>query len=98
MAKIDPLLKVMVENEASDLHLTSEALPRMRVHGKLAPLPDTKPIPKEGLKSIIFEILHKRHCDIWERERDVDLSYAIQGLARFRVNVSSPRNLWKASA
>ena len=91
MPKIDPILKVMVQNKASDLHLTAGALPRMRVHGKLAPLPNTKPIPKEGLMGILFEIMSKRHREIWERDRDVDLAYALPGIARFRVNVFEER-------
>ena len=91
MAKIDAILKVMVQNKASDLHLTSGALPRMRVHGKLDPLPNTKPIPKEGLMGILFEIMSKRHREIWERDHDADLAYALPGVARFRVNVFEER-------
>jgi len=87
MARIDSILKVMIQNKASDLHLTSGALPRMRVHGKLDPLPNTKPIPKEGLTGILYEIMQKRHQEIYERDRDVDLAYALPGVARFRVNV-----------
>ncbi len=91
MAKIDPMLKVMVQNSASDLHLTAGTLPRMRIHGKLAPLPNTKPVPVEGLQKILFEVMQDRHIEIWKRDRDVDLAYSIPTVARFRVNVFEER-------
>lgn len=91
MSKIDPLLKAMVQNKASDLHLTSETVPRMRIHGRLVALPKANVISSEALKGIIYEILQKHQQERWEREKEVDLAYAISGVARFRVNVFDER-------
>jgi len=91
MARVDGLLKIMVQNKASDLHLTSGTVPRMRVHGRLAPLPQAKVMSKDALKTLLFEIMPPRHQSIYEQERDADLAYAVPGLARFRVNVFEER-------
>jgi len=91
MPKIDALLKAMVQNKASDLHITSDTVPRMRIHGRLMALPKANVISRDSLKAIIYEILQKHQQEKWEKEREVDLAYAISGVARFRVNVFDER-------
>ena len=85
---IDDLLERAVESGASDLHLVPGAPPTMRVHGDLTPLGAEKVMPDET-RSLLYRILSTEQQKQLEVNRQLDFSYGVLGLARFRVNVHS---------
>ncbi len=85
MAKIDALFKMLQEQGASDLHLSSGNPPIFRLHGEIVRL-NFKSLTNEDLKSILFEILTEPQRAQFEEKKDLDFAYAVPGLARFRGN------------
>ncbi len=90
MAKIDELFKIMVEQGASDLHLSAGAPPILRLHGDMHPL-ETPPYTNDQVQALIFEILTEKHRKEFATNWELDCSYTIAGLGRFRVNVFMQR-------
>ena len=86
MSKLDELLRKVVEVEASDLHLKADNPPIMRVHGDLQRL-DEPPISTEVHQEMLLAILNPERRERLMNFKECDLSYAIPGLARFRVNM-----------
>ena len=85
MAKIDALFRMMKEQGASDLHLSSGAPPIFRLHGEMSRL-NFKTLTHDELKLILYEILSEKQIAEFEASRDLDFAYAIPDLARFRGN------------
>lgn len=86
MPKIDSFFKFMVENKASDLHISSGTPPKFRIDGSIASL-DFKSLTHDEAKFLIYEILTDKTREHFDKTGDTDFSYAIEGLARFRGNV-----------
>ena len=86
MAKIDALFKMMQQQGASDLHISTGAPPILRLHGEMARIksPD---LTNEQVKALLFEILDEEQVETFEATRDLDFAYSIEGLARFRGNI-----------
>ncbi len=82
----DELLSEMVAHDASDLHLAVGSQPMMRVHGQLEPLPDTEKLTPETTRTLVYGILSTEQQKHLETKRQIDFSYSVPGLARFRVN------------
>lgn len=80
------LLKLSIQKKASDLHLTENSPPVLRIDGKLV-LTDEKPLTREELKKFIYGILSDNQKEKFERDRELDFSLALEGMERFRVNV-----------
>src|SRR5262249_35187439 len=91
MARIDDLLKQMKLQGASDLHLTSRSAPYIRIHGEMVKL-NYKDVTPETCQSLIFEILNEKQKELFTEEWDLDLSYPLAGVGRFRVNVFMQRH------
>ena len=90
MATLPELLKATVEMQGSDLHLTTNAPPVVRVHGKLVPLklpPLTAPETKQLAYSVCTDAQKKR----FEETQELDFSFGIRGIGRFRCNVFNQR-------
>jgi twitching motility protein PilT len=83
---IDDLLAVMVERNASDLHLTAGSPPVIRVSGRLERLSDHENLTPEETRTTIYRILSTDQQKLLETLRQLDFSYSVPGLARFRVN------------
>jgi twitching motility protein PilT len=83
---IDDLLAVMVERDASDLHLTAGSPPVIRVHGQLQRLADHEKMTPDETRTLLYRILSTEQQKILETRRQLDFSYSVPGLARFRVN------------
>jgi twitching motility protein PilT len=83
---IDNLLEVMVERNASDLHLAAGSPPVIRVNGRLHRLPEHEKLLPEVTRDLIYRILSTEQQKILETKRQLDFSYTIPGIARFRVN------------
>jgi twitching motility protein PilT len=90
MASIYDLLKTMIEKGASDLHITTGSPPRIRVDGKLVPLNDPQLTPVET-KSLCYSILTDAQKHKFEENSELDLSFGVKGLSRFRGNVFMQR-------
>jgi twitching motility protein PilT len=84
---IDDLLARMVERGASDLHVTSGAEPSVRRNGELERLEEFGRLVPEDTQRLLYRILSTEQQKQLEIKRQIDLSYSIPGLARFRVNV-----------
>lgn len=84
--KVQQLLKLMVEQRASDLHLTVGSAPAMRLNGKLVRVKTGILMPEDS-KRLIYQILTQEQKNILERDWELDFSFGIKNLARFRGNV-----------
>jgi len=91
MARIDEILKQMMEREASDLHLTSGSAPYLRVHGEMVKL-NYKDLTPEVCQGLLFEILSAPQRESFLETWDLDCSYSLKGVGRFRVNVFRQRH------
>lgn len=76
---------------ASDLHLTAGAPPTIRRHGSLMPIPGHDVLGGESLQRSIYSILTQKQRERFENNLELDLSYSVKDLARFRVNVYRQR-------
>ncbi|MFN8791803.1 MAG: type IV pilus twitching motility protein PilT [Bdellovibrionales bacterium] len=90
MATIDELFKLMVEQKASDLHVTSGAPPYLRLHGNMVPL-NYRELSNQDVQGLVFEILSEKQKKQFIEKWELDCAYAIPGLGRFRVNVFMQR-------
>jgi twitching motility protein PilT len=87
MFQIDSALMRLIELEGSDLHLKVPARPIIRQHGKLVPLEGTEVLRPEDTERTLFEILRdESKLEAFRKDREVDFSYSIPGVARYRVN------------
>ena len=80
------LLKSMVEKGASDLHITTGSPPQIRVRGQLYPL-DVPVMDPKLTRELLYSILTEAQKHKFEEEQELDLSFGIKGVARFRANV-----------
>jgi twitching motility protein PilT len=87
---IDELLRFMVEQQASDLHLKPMRPPLIRLNGKLLPL-KSDPIPPEAIPKMLDAILNDRLRDTLETNMAVDFGYSLSGVSRFRASVFQQR-------
>jgi twitching motility protein PilT len=83
---IKDLLKAAVEKEASDLHITTDSAPIIRIDGKLMPLSFPK-LDKDSCKRLVYSILDDKQKAVFERDLELDISLEVPGLNRFRVNI-----------
>lgn len=80
------LLKSMVEKGASDLHITTGSAPQIRVRGDLYPL-EAPVMDPQTTRQTLYSILTEAQKHKFEEEQELDLSFGIKGLARFRANI-----------
>jgi twitching motility protein PilT len=84
---IDELLEEMMSKSASDLHLTSESAPVLRIHGEIHFLTQRPVLTSEAILQLVTPILSEKAQKDFEEKKDADFAYEVPGLARFRVNV-----------
>ena len=90
MYSLDEILRMSVEEKASDIHFTAGCPPYYRIDGVLTPLKGDKLQPTD-LEALLLPILDNRHRNELETNGQTDLAYAIPGVGRFRVNVYKQR-------
>jgi twitching motility protein PilT len=89
---IRTLLELMVKKEASDLHLKVGSPPGLRVHGELIPIEGMSPLTPQDTSDYCDELLGTGgQRETYEKNLEVDFSYAVEGLSRFRVNLFHQR-------
>ncbi len=91
MARIDAFFRLMKEQKASDLHLSSGNPPILRINGELLRV-EHDTLESEDLKSLVYEIAPEQKIKLFEETGDVDFGYEIPDYARFRVNFFNQRN------
>ncbi len=87
---LDELCEMTVQSGASDLHLTTNLPPVVRIDGRLHTLPFERLEPIDTQR-LVYDILTDRQIEAFEREHELDLSHGVWGLGRFRVNVYMQR-------
>ncbi len=80
----------MIERNASDLHITTASPPRIRVDGSLMPL-DYPPLTPADTKSLCYSILTDTQKHKFEEQSELDLSFGMKGMSRFRSNIFMQR-------
>src|SRR5262252_206863 len=90
METLPELLKMTVEMEGSDLHLATNTPPQVRVHGELRRLqmPD---LSAAETKQLVYSVLTDSQKKRFEEAMELDFSFGIRGIARFRCNVFNQR-------
>src|SRR5919108_5380392 len=89
---VDDALMRVIENEGSDLHIKVPSRPLIRRHGKLEPLEGEEPLTPEVTEQVLSHMLtNEAKLQEFERESEVDFSYSLPGVARFRVNAFRQR-------
>ena len=88
---INELLKIVVEKNASDLHLRVGSPPMMRIFGKLSAIDDSPALTIEDSEAIFASITTPLQKTIFGENLELDCAYSAQGIGRFRVNVLRQR-------
>ena len=91
MAKIDAFFKLMNEQGASDLHLTSGQPPALRIRGEIERI-KYKVLDSDDLRGMLYEIAPEQKIKSFEESGDIDFGYEIPGLARYRANFFMQKN------
>ena len=90
-ANMADLLQHMVDRGASDLHITSGTHPQLRINGRLTQLTQYEVLGPQDTQRLSYSVLNEAQKQKYEEENELDLSFGIQGLARFRCNVYRQR-------
>jgi twitching motility protein PilT len=90
MPNLHQLLKAMIEKGASDLHVTTGSPPQLRIDGRLVPL-KTPPLTPVETRQLCYSVLTDAQKHRFEEENELDLSFGVKGLSRFRSNIFMQR-------
>src|SRR5687767_6645117 len=90
MATLPELLRTLVEVHGSDLHITTNTPPQVRIHGHLQPL-DLPPLGPSETKALAYSVLTDSQKKRFEETLELDFSFGIRDVARFRCNVFNQR-------
>ncbi|MCZ6508803.1 MAG: ATPase, T2SS/T4P/T4SS family, partial [Acidobacteria bacterium] len=93
---LNEMLKETVDRGASDLHITTNSPPQIRVDGVLSPL-NSPPLTPTQTKQLTYSILTDKQKQRLEENLEIDFSFGIKGLARFRANVFNQRGALAAA-
>src|SRR5437588_12027724 len=80
----------MLEMNGSDLHITTNSPPQVRVHGHLVPL-DMPPLTPAETKQLAYSVLTDAQKHRFEENLELDFSFGVKGLSRFRANIFNQR-------
>ncbi len=84
------LLRVMIERGASDLHVTAGSPPQLRLDGAMVPL-KTAPLTPVETKQLCYSVMTEEQKVKYEKHNELDLSFGVKGLSRFRANIFTQR-------
>ncbi len=90
MIAMHEMLSTMYEKGASDLHVTTGIPPTIRIDGRLIPMP-SEPLTPQDTKRLCYSILTEAQKQRFEEELELDLSFGVKGLSRFRANIYMQR-------
>ncbi len=86
------ILRLMVEERGTDLHLTAGVPPSIRVDGEIKRLSSMHSITPEQMKFFAEEVISNEQMERFNREKEIDFAISIEGFARFRMNIYKQRN------
>ena len=89
--EIEKLLRLMVDNHASDMHLTVDSPPVLRIDGVLAPMEGYDKLSDNDIDSIFEQITNMEQRQFFSNDLELDLNYSMPDLARFRINAMKQR-------
>jgi twitching motility protein PilT len=89
---LNDLLKRLVEQNGSDLHITAESPPRIRIHGELEVCQDVPNLTPADTKQIAYSVLTDSQKHRFEEDFELDFSFGVKNLGRFRANLFNQRN------
>ena len=95
--EIKELLQETIKRGASDLHITANAPPVLRISGELIPLDYVPALSGEETKKLIYSVLSDRQRVVFEENRELDFSLSMPRISRFRVNVHMQRGSVEAA-
>jgi twitching motility protein PilT len=90
-ANITELLQILVDRGASDLHITAGTYPQIRVTGRLEPLTQFEVLTPQDTQRLAYSVLNESQKQRFEEQSELDLSFGMPDLARFRCNVFRQR-------
>jgi len=90
MVELQKLLEIVIEKKASDLHITTGAAPQFRIDGKLVSFEHTV-LTAPDTKRLCYSVLTDAQRHKFEEEWELDFSFGIKGLSRFRGNIYMQR-------
>ncbi|MFN8546567.1 MAG: PilT/PilU family type 4a pilus ATPase [Candidatus Eisenbacteria bacterium] len=88
MARLDAFLELGRQQGCSDIHFTVGLPPLVRIDGELSPV-QFRALEKDEMRSMLAEVMDESHKRDFKQRGSIDISYAVQGLGRFRINVLS---------
>ena len=83
---LQELLRLLIDRSGSDLHISAGTPPRIRVHGTLSPM-DMPVLTGVDAKNLCYSILTDTQKHRFEEENELDFSFGLKGLSRFRGNL-----------
>jgi twitching motility protein PilT len=89
--RMETLLRTLVGNEASDLHLRAGSPPMLRVSGEIAPIPNEPSLSSDEIDAMLSAVMLEQYRSEFKEINDTDFAYEIEGLARFRCNALRDR-------
>lgn len=92
MVNLRDLLQEMIDNKASDLHITAGVPPQLRIDGDIMPT-DADPLTPEVTQAITYSVLNEEQQKRFEELKELDFSFGVKGLSRFRGNVFMQRGV-----
>jgi twitching motility protein PilT len=89
---IDDLLRLLIERNGSDLHITVGSPPGIRQRGELTPLEDFRVLTPKDTMAMLLSLLSEEQRRKFETELELDFAYSLPGVSRFRANIFQQRN------
>ncbi len=87
MITMEELLRTMVEHGGSDLHISAGSPPRVRIDGDLQEMTGCEVMGPDQTKRLVYSVLDQEQIARFEQDQELDMSFGLQGVGRFRVNV-----------
>ena len=94
---INELLEIVIKKNASDLHLIVGEKPTLRIDGDLTPIGGTERLTAEEVQSLVFELVTEEQKELLLVNKEIDFSFALADVARFRVNAYHQKGYLAAS-
>ncbi|MBU1887818.1 MAG: type IV pilus twitching motility protein PilT [Candidatus Omnitrophica bacterium] len=91
------ILKIATQKNASDLHITTDSVPIIRIDGRLIPLSDFPVLNREDCKRLVYSILNDKQKSVFERDLELDFSLEMPDFNRFRINAHMQRGSVEAA-
>src|SRR3977135_1158783 len=88
---LSELLRSLSEQQGSDLHITTGSAPQVRVHGQLRTIEGYRNLTSADTKQLAYSVLTDAQKHRFEETLELDFSFGIKGLSRFRANIFNQR-------